>query len=165
MRAIDRSLRRRQLLAERRRCSQDYQDRSLSAGPASARCPGASACEETWSISGQLDPPPIILSCPRLRGPRRMSGPAVAVAHRSQRPGAPCFSSDAKCGLASIERPAPQFAAVEPDQFGSLSLVVRVEPPIVWLGQGLLRLAALVSSGSVSVGTIYPVERGIVCIF
>jgi hypothetical protein len=38
-----------------------------------------------------------------------------------------CFASgllrsDAKCGLASVERLAPQFAAVELDQFGSLSL-------------------------------------------
>ena len=29
------------------------------------------------------------------------------------------------CGLASVERLAPQIAAVELDQFGSLSLVVR----------------------------------------
>ena len=50
-----------------------------------------------------------------------------------------------------------QFAAVELDQFGSLSLVVRVEPPIVRVGQGLLRLAALVLSG-LGVGTGYPVE-------
>jgi hypothetical protein len=49
------------------------------------------------------------------------------------------FSNDAKCGLASVERFAPQVAAVELDQFGSLSLVVRVEPPIVRVGQGLLR--------------------------
>ena len=69
-----------------------------------------------------------------------------------------CFSSDAKCGLASVERLAPQFAAVELDQFGSLSLVVRVEPPIVRVGQGLLRLAALVPSGSIGVGTGDPVE-------
>src|SRR5258705_533957 len=54
--------------------------------------------------------------------------------------------------------PAPQVAAVEPDQFGSLSLVARVKPPIVWLGQGLLRLAALVPSGSVGVGTGYPTQ-------
>ena len=32
-----------------------------------------------------------------------------------------------------------QFAAVELDQFGSLSLVVRVEPPIVRVGQEMPR--------------------------
>ena len=74
------------------------------------------------------------------------------------------------CGLASVERLAPQFAAVELDQFGSLSLVVSVEPPIVRVRQGLLRKAALVPSGSIGVrlavvGTGYPVERAVVSIF
>ena len=61
--------------------------------------------------------------------------------------------------------------AVELDQFGSLSLVVPVEPPIARVGQGLLRLAAaLVPSGSIGVrlavvGTGYPVERAVVSIF
>ena len=73
-------------------------------------------------------------------------------------------------GLASVERLAPQVAAVELDHFGSLSLIVRVEPPIVRVGQGLLRLAALVPSGSIGVrlavvGTGYPVERAVVSIF
>jgi hypothetical protein len=57
-----------------------------------------------------------------------------------------------------VERLAPQVVAVELDQVGSLSLVVRVEPPIVRVGQGLLRLAALVPSGSIGVRTGYPVE-------
>ena len=34
-----------------------------------------------------------------------------------------------QCGLASVERLAPQVAAVELDQFGSLSLIVRVDLP------------------------------------
>jgi hypothetical protein len=38
------------------------------------------------------------------------------------------------------------------------SAACRVEPPIVRVGQGLLRLAALVPSGSIGVGTGYPVE-------
>jgi hypothetical protein len=65
---------------------------------------------------------------------------------------------EAQAGRACLQRPAPQVAAVELNQFGSLSLVVRVEPPIVWVGQGLLRLAVLVPLGSIGVGTGYPVE-------
>ena len=72
--------------------------------------------------------------------------------------------------LADHQRIAPQFAPVEFDQFGSLSLVVPVEPPIARVGQALLRLAAFVPSGSIGVrlavvGTGYPVERAVVSVF
>ena len=75
---------------------------------------------------------------------------------------AACFSSDAKCGLASVERLAPQFAAVELDQFGSLSLVVRVDLPHQ-RRPNRRQPNLLVPSGSIGlrlavVGTGYPVE-------
>jgi hypothetical protein len=84
-------------------------------------------------------------------------------------PGAACFSSDAKCGLASVERLAPQVAAVELDQFGSLSLVVRVDLPHQ-RRPNRRQPNLLVPSGSIGVrlavvGTGYPVERAVVSIF
>ena len=91
----------------------------------------------------------------RRRPHPRAAGPLVEAQVRA-RP-----ASAATTNLASVERLAPQFAAVELDQFGILSLVVRVEPPIVRVGQGLLRLAALVPSGSIGVGTGYPVEQAV----
>jgi hypothetical protein len=60
-------------------------------------------------------------------------------------------SSDAKCGLASVERLAPQFAAVELDQFGSLSSALTFLTSVGRTAQPTL-------SGSIGVGTGYPVE-------
>ena len=73
------------------------------------------------------------------RSLRRRSGRGLLQQRRQMRP-------------ASVERLAPQVAAVELDQFGSLSLVVRVEPPIVRVGQGLLRLAAIVPQAASASG-------------
>jgi hypothetical protein len=124
---------------------------ALRDGQSQSKCAGRRDAGESFHFN-------TIPSRPILEDAQNTVEPSASMYLLSRRSGRGLLQQQRQCGLASVERPAPQVAAVEPDQFGSLSLVVRVEPPIVRVGQGLLRLAALVPSGSIGVGTGDPVE-------
>ena len=87
-----------------------------------------------------------------------------------------CNGSDAivatsynlQAGTLILATPSAARAAGRRRRAGSvrqLVVFVRVEPPIVPVGQGLLRLGAHVPLGSIGVRTGNPVERAVVSIF